>query len=141
MNSSHYEELPTINVRPIVWADSPEWQSMRCDLWPEGAHEHAQEIQAFFDGRLEEPIAVFVAEAASKIVGVAELAIRSELPGIASERIGYVEGLYVKPQYRGMGVARTLLMASRAWAQDQRCTAFASDRAGRVVIDTSFRPA
>ena len=55
-------------------------------------------------------------------------------------RTGYVEGLYVTPEARSQGVVvLALLEASRSWARHQRCTAFASDRGDRIVVDRRFR--
>src|SRR5207342_2794913 len=102
--------------------------------WPEGAEDHGQEIAMFFAGTLAEPDTVLVAEtAAHGMIGFAELSIRTDVAGIENQRAGYVEGLYVIPGMRWHGVAKKLLHASRAWARQQKCTAFASDRAGRVV--------
>jgi GNAT superfamily N-acetyltransferase len=49
-----------------------------------------------------------------------------------------VEGLFVRPGVRHCGVARKLIHASRLWARRQGCGAFASDRAGRIVLDSRF---
>lgn len=126
-------------VRHIAPVDAPAWEAVRRDLWPEGRDEHAAEIAMFFAGTQEEPVAVLVAEnAAGSIVGIAELSVRTGVASLAGERTGYVEGLYVSPEVRGQGVAQELLQASRKWARQQGCTAFASDRADRIVIDRSF---
>jgi len=93
----------------------------------------------FFAGTLDEPVAVLMAEdEAGAIVGVVELSIRTDVAGVEGKRAGYVEGLYVRPEVRHHGVARTLMRASRVWACRQKCAAFASDRAGRVVVDRTF---
>ena len=110
------------------------WEALRRDLWPEGADDHATEIAAFFAGSLDEPVAVLVAESVKgKIVGFAELSIRSDVAGLEGKRAGYVP-----PEFRHQGIANKLLQASRNWARDHRCVAFASDRAGRVVINKNF---
>ena len=128
-----------ITVRNVTPADAPVWEAMRRDLWPNGAEDHAPEIATFFAGTLEEPSAAMVAEnVAGVVVGFVELSIRTDVAGLEGKRTGYVEGLYVRPDARGQGVARKLLQASRNWARQQKCTAVASDRAGRVVIDKSF---
>jgi len=57
---------------------------------------------------------------------------------LKDEAVGYVEGMYVVPEARGLGVARALLQASRDWARAQNCTAFTSDRADRVIVDKHF---
>jgi aminoglycoside 6'-N-acetyltransferase I len=112
---------------------------MRTDLWPDGAADHATEIAMFFAGTLVEPDAVLIAEnVVGKIVGFAELAIRNDLASLEGKNVGYVEGLYVPPEFRGHGIARKLLQASRSWAREQKCAGFASDRAGRIIIDPNF---
>jgi len=71
-------------------------------------------------------------------VGYAEVSIRDDVPFLNGIRTGYVEGLYVLPQARGHGVALKLLRALRRWAHEQRCVAFASDRASRIIVDRCF---
>jgi aminoglycoside 6'-N-acetyltransferase I len=71
-------------------------------------------------------------------MGFADLSVRDDVPTLQGTRTGYIEGLYVLPQARGRGVALKLLRAAQAWAHEQRCLAFASDRAGGIVIDGSF---
>jgi aminoglycoside 6'-N-acetyltransferase I len=112
---------------------------MRCDLWPDGREDHGSEIAAFFAGTIGEPETVLVAENTDgQLVAVAELSIRTDLPSRPGQRVGYVEGLYIVPEVRGRGIAQSLLLASREWARQQGCTGFASDRAGRIVIDRSY---
>jgi aminoglycoside 6'-N-acetyltransferase I len=102
--------------------------------------DHQPEIASFFAGTLAEPTAVLMAENnAGMIVGFAELAIRDDVAGLEGKRVGYVEGLYVRPEFRRQGVATKLLRVSRSWARDEKCDGFASDRAGRIVIDRSFQ--
>jgi len=92
--------------------------------------DHAPEIASFFAGTLAEPSAVLVAEdSVGKLVGVAELSIRIDLPSLIGTRVGYVEGLYVVPGARGRGVACSLLLASRASAE-VHCLCQRSRRSG-----------
>ena len=127
-----------ILIRAIQPCDASLWEKLRCDLWPDGAADHASEISAFFSGRLAEPQAVLFAQQGPEVVAFAELSIREDIDGLRATRVGYVEGLYVVPSSRGIGVARKLLQASRIWARQNGCEGFASDRAGRVVIDARF---
>ena len=128
-----------VHLRHAVPEDAPIWEKLRCELWPDGVADHGPEIASFFAGTLLELAAILMAECSpNRIVGFAELSIRSDLPGLEGKRVGYVEGLYVLPAFRGSSVARKLLQASRRWAQEQRCDAFASDRADRVIIGKSF---
>jgi aminoglycoside 6'-N-acetyltransferase I len=126
-------------IREIRPPDAAAWETLRCELWPDGAEDHREEIAAFFAGTVAEPNAVLVAEDPSgSLIGVAELSIRDDVPGLAGKRTGYVEGLYIRPEWGGRGIARELLVASKEWARKSKCEAFASDRAGRVVVDKGY---
>ena len=126
-----------MTVRPVRPADAATWEGMRGALWPD--EDHAAVIASFFAGTLAEPLEVLFAEdTLGAVLGFAELSIRTTLPGYEGIRIGYVEGLFVKPESRERNIARTLLWHSRAWARQQSCTMFASDRADRLIIDSSF---
>lgn len=116
-------------IRAVRPGDSRIWCEMRHALWPEGSiEEHVGEIEDFFAGRLREPLAVLVAEGASdRLLGFAELSIRAQAEGCATDRIGYLEGWYVIPEARAQGVGRALVEAAEDWAREQGCVEFASD--------------
>ena len=112
---------------------------MRCAMWPDGSEDHAEEIASFFAGTLPEPDAVMIAETEDdKAIAILELSIRRDIPGFEGQPVGYVEGLYIKPELRGSKLGRQLLQESRNWARKQNCVGFASDHAGRIVIDRTF---
>ena len=124
-------------IRPVTPDLAATWEAMRRGLWP-GSEEHGSEVAAFFKGSSTEPRAVFSAhDLSGAMIGFAELSIRFETAGLEQKPTGYVEGLYVIPARRKQAVARKLLRAARNWARDQGCVAFASDRADRVIIDSS----
>jgi aminoglycoside 6'-N-acetyltransferase I len=124
-------------IREIRPEDAAEWLAMRCDLWPDG-DDHDAEIAAFFAGSLEEPEAVLVVEDDGLLIGVAELSLRRDVAGLEGKLTGYVEGMFVRPAFRGGDVAVLLLVGSRDWARGRGCVAFASDRGGRVIVDWGY---
>ena len=125
-------------IRAVEPADAPAWEAMRRDLWPEGGDEHGHEIAAFFAGTLDEPRAVFVVQEGVWLIAFAELSTRDDIKELAGKKLGYIEALYVVPSFRHRGVARQLLSAARRWARQNRLEAFASDRAGRIIVDPHF---
>jgi len=128
----------TVSIRPVTKDDADGWLRLRNDLW-EG-DDHEQEIAAFFRGEPEEPIEVLLAvDRNGTAVAHVELSLRFDVPGLEGLKTGYIEGLYVAPQYRQTNVAVRLLRASEQWAKVQHCEAFASDRDDRVVVHARYR--
>lgn len=124
-------------LHPARPRDTADWLRLRDRLW-EG-DDHATEIASYFAGQLDEPIEVLIARTLDgTAVAHVELSIRDDIAGLEGQRTGYIEGLYVDEAHRHHGVALLLLRASEAWAQAQRCTAFASDRDDRVIVHRRF---
>jgi len=128
------------DIRPIRPGDADAWLRLRTAMWPDGVSDHPHEIAAFFAHTIAEPMAVFVAETSGQCVAILELAIRTDLPELPNQEVGYIEGLYIIPEFRGQHLAKLLLRTAQSWARQQHCTAFASDRAGRIILDPHYRP-
>jgi aminoglycoside 6'-N-acetyltransferase I len=118
-----------IHVRPVKPGDAPDWLRMREALWPEdGAGTHAGEIEQYFAGALRMPLEVLVAVAETGgAVGFAELSIRNYAEDCVTDRVAYLEGWYVAPEWRRQGVGKSLVEAAEAWARSEGCTEFGSD--------------
>jgi aminoglycoside 6'-N-acetyltransferase I len=61
------------------------------------------------------------------LCGLAEVSIHSAAPGCTTDRIGYLEGWYVDPDYRGQGIGRALVRVAEEWARSEGCLEMASD--------------
>lgn len=60
--------------------------------------------------------------------GFAQCQLRHDyVEGTDSSPVGYLEGIFVKEEYRKRGYGRELLAACEQWAREQGCTEFASD--------------
>lgn len=122
------ETAAMVHIRPVTATDAATWLQLRQGLWPDATTEHQAAIAAFFAGKAAEPLAVLLAEAAQRhIVGLVELSIRSYAEGCDTQRVAYLEGWYVVPEYRGRGIGRALVEAAADWGRSQGCTEFASD--------------
>ena len=114
-------------VRPAHAGDLGPWVIMRCALWPEA---DALELDAEAHAMLDEPggKAAFVAECDGVLVGLAEATLRHDhVNGTRSSPVGFLEGWYVAPAFRGRGVGRALVAAVEDWTRAQGCSELASD--------------
>lgn len=71
---------------------------------------------------------LFVAQIDDEIVGFCQCNLRHEyVEGCNEGVVGYLEGIFVLPQYRKMGVGKRLVDACVLWAKNNGCKQFASD--------------
>jgi aminoglycoside 6'-N-acetyltransferase I len=100
-------------------------------LWPDGTlAEHREEARAILAGTPPStlPLVVIVAKVDGVVVGFIELGLRSHADGCDTRQpVGFVEGWYVEPAQRCVGVGRALMRAAEDWARSQGCREMASD--------------
>ena len=116
------------SIQPLHDATDADWLRLREALWPDGdAAEHRAEMAS----QTAEPAryAQFLArDAAGAAIGLVEAALRHDyVPGTDSSPVAFLEGLFVEPGSRRLGVARALVAAVEAWAHARGCTELASD--------------
>lgn len=71
-------------------------------------------------------------------VGFAQCQLRYDyVEGTASSPVGYLEGIFVKEEYRHRGYAKELLSECEKWAKEKGCREFASDC--EIDNENSFR--
>lgn len=62
--------------------------------------------------------------------GFIEIALRADyVNGTDSSPVAFLEGIYVAPDERRQGIAKTLVQAAELWAREHGCVEFASDAA------------
>ena len=49
------------------------------------------------------------------------------MEGTDSSLVGYLEGIFIREEYRKRGYARALLAECEKWAKEKGCSEFASD--------------
>jgi len=104
------------------------WLTLRQALWPHCTREeHLSEMSLFCAS--PERYAQFIAYAeSSSAVGFIEAAARSDyINGTSSSPVAFLEGIYVMPEARRKGVARSLVSAVERWALGVGSREFASD--------------
>ncbi|MYL46404.1 aminoglycoside 6'-N-acetyltransferase [Virgibacillus halodenitrificans] len=71
---------------------------------------------------------IFLSYYANEIIGFAQCQLRYDyVEGTSSSPVGYLEGLFVKEEFRKQGVARSLVNICEEWAKKKGCREFASD--------------
>ncbi|MCA9024379.1 MAG: GNAT family N-acetyltransferase [Planctomycetaceae bacterium] len=59
--------------------------------------------------------------------GMIEVSLRNVVDGCLTSPVGYVEGIYVDPEYRGSSLARRLLERAESWCRSKGCSEVATD--------------
>lgn len=114
-------------VRRLEEKDIGEWFRLRKLLW-EGStdREHKSEMLDIYEHN--ETQLVLVAETGDKkLVGFLEASIRPFVEDCHSDRVGYLEGWFVEPEYRRRGVGGKLVKTAEDWARGKDCEEMASD--------------
>ena len=119
---------PGFTVRAATAADARAWGALRLALWPdEGVHWDPEDVgDALGHGR---PATAFLAcNADGALIGFAEATLRRDyVNGTETSPVGFLEGWYVAPSWRGRGVGRALVHAVEGWTRDQGCRELGSD--------------
>ena len=115
-------------VRAASDADFAAWGELRRALWPdEPGVGDAQALRDAADAQAGTH-ALLAFDHAGEAIGFVDLALRRDyVNGTDSSPVGFLEGWYVAPSWRGRGVGRALVRAAEDWARAQGCREFASD--------------
>jgi aminoglycoside 6'-N-acetyltransferase I len=127
--------MATWIIRQAQQSDEEDLAEMRSLLWPDTSlAEQRREIHAFLNGTMAvTPAANLVAQDGSgRVIGFLEVDLRSHADGCdPAQPVGYIEGWFVREQFRARGVGRALVQAAEDWARKLKCLEMASD----VLID------
>ncbi|MDR7870695.1 MAG: GNAT family N-acetyltransferase [Tissierellaceae bacterium] len=80
---------------------------------------------------------VLLAKSDEDYIGFIHMSIRNGfVEGADTSPVGYVEGIYVKPDFRRKGVAKELYHAGLEWLRSKKCTQIGAD----IGIDSNMCP-
>ncbi len=112
------EKLSAANVNEVT--------RLALELWPDCSFE--EELNNFKQMLSAEQETCFLANSQKNCIAFAQVSIRTDyVEGVTSSPVGYLEGIYVKPEHRGKGIATQLLRHAIEWAKQKSCKQFASD--------------
>lgn len=99
--------------------------NMAAKVWESNAENLFEEFKDFLTAKES---AVFVCQQNGNIIGFAQCQLRHDyVEGTQTSPVGYLEGIFVEPDFRKQGYGKALVAACEGWAKEQGCTEFASD--------------
>ena len=115
------------SVRPLRETDLNEWFRLRKLLWDASSDDdHKTEMLEIIEH--PESQMILVADSGNgRLLGFLEVSIRPFVEDCNSDNVGYLEGWYVDPDYRKMGIGSQLVASAERWALQKGCTEMASD--------------
>ncbi len=101
-----------------------EWVTLRSKLWPPSREDDFKKeiLEILSDSKSS----AFLAFDNSSI-GLIEVSIHDAADGCDTRNVGFIEGLYVVPDYRRRGVAKQLIERCYEWFRSKGCKEVASD--------------
>ena len=109
---------------------------LAAELWPDNTPEG---LRAELEQLSPSEGAVFLAVEDGVAAGFAQCQLRHDyVEGTRSSPVGYLEGIYVRKDFRSRGLARALLSACEDWARERGCLEFASDCAVDNGVSIAF---
>ena len=117
-----------VTIRPATLTDEGDWAQLRHELWSTGSvSEHGAEISQLLVNP-GETLNLIARTPTGLLVGFAEASIRHDyVNGCDSSPVAFLEGIYVRQDYRRLGYATHLVAAVESWALAQGCSEMASD--------------
>ena len=113
-------------IRKATGNDARILADMAVQIWD--SH-RIEELEAeFLESITSEATAFFIKYEGDAPAGFAQVGLRSDyVEGTESSPVGYLEGIFVRPEHRKKGYARELLTQCQLWAKEKGCGEFASD--------------
>jgi len=115
-----------------------DWVIMGVALWP---HHTKKEISKEFNKQLlSNKYKTFIGlNESNEPIAFINLSLRTDyVEGSKFNPVGYVEGIYVKPEYRKLGIAKGLVGVAEYWAKQRGCREIASDTALSNIDSQKF---
>jgi aminoglycoside 6'-N-acetyltransferase I len=130
-----------LNMESIIEAKKEHLQdflNMALDLW-RSDYESNELKDIFSDALKNEKNKVLFFSVNEKIIAFIFLSVREDyVEGSTSSPTGYVEGIYVKPEFRKLGIAKKLLSEGEKWLKEKGCKQVGSDAYINNIVSHYF---
>ncbi|MBO5032373.1 MAG: GNAT family N-acetyltransferase [Lachnospiraceae bacterium] len=113
-------------IRKAQKEDAAILAELAVQMWKENS---IQELAEDFSGIISKDDAeVFIKYLQDAPVGFAQCQLRHDyVEGTETTPVGYLEGIFIKEEFRHKGFAEELLNECEKWAKEKGCREFASD--------------
>lgn len=116
-----------INFNEFVSSDFDPFLKLSQKLWPDFNKNELEELlkQSAESNKNK----ILIAKIKSKeSVGFSIFSIRTDyVEGAKKSPTGYLEGIFVEPAFRKMGIAKEFIRIGEAWCKEKGCTQIGSD--------------
>jgi aminoglycoside 6'-N-acetyltransferase I len=113
-------------IMEIQNEDIDDLVKMGLGLWSE--HTEDDMRKSFLKALSSDNEIFFVNKVGDEYTGFISVSIRNDyVEGSSSRPVGYVEGIYVKPEFRNKGIAGRLIKKGEEWARSRGCSQMGSD--------------
>ena len=119
-------EIDGLDISPLKPSDYEDWLSFSLALFPQYTREEMEVAQ----GRRSQlnTNQTLMAKVHDRPVGYVTISIRTDyVEGTSSSPVGYLESIFVAPDFRNRGVARALYDEGESWCRQQGCIEMGSD--------------
>ena len=116
-----------MNFTSATVQDFDDWLEMALALW---SYESKEDMEILFHTLFSsENDQMLIARRDDGIAaGFANISIRREyVEGSNSSPVGYIEGIYVKPEFRKQGIAKRFIELAEGWSRQRGCKELGSD--------------
>lgn len=115
-----------MNIIKVTQDDFDEWLDLALKLWSDDSAKMQETLTAILQSPRE--AGFLVRDNDGCAIAFMNLSLRYEyVPDATQSPVAYVEGIYVKDEYRKQGVGTALIQYAEQWALEQRCVELASD--------------
>lgn len=113
-------------IQPLTLEKLDTVTNLALRLWPDNIYgDLINEFKSLIDHDNQR---VFLYHDNHLDVGFAHVSLRVDyVEGTETRPVGFLEGIYVLPEYRNCGIARALITTCEQFAKENGCTEFASD--------------
>lgn len=104
----------------------PEWRALREELYPGVETEfHTREMDLILAA--DDAVCFLGVSTSGEVVALLELTLRNYVDGCLGSPVGYIEGIYIRPEWRGENRGLQLVDFAERFFRDRGCRDMAAD--------------